>query len=253
MPLKEISSHTLAWSFLGFSYKYNLFLGIAEFTAGTLLLFKRTRLIGLLLALALYTNIVLIDLEFKVIEAIAHAIVEFVIVILLLLPYAKDLKIFFWDQGGKIIKETPTLPSIKWKAYFPLVFLSVLIIALLAEGIYNLNEKDEIMGEYNINQCIVNQDTLAFEGGNYTKQPMIFFEFANTCVFSVNEKSLWADYFTTPDSIKITFDKGLNGIKTIHGKLDRVGGKIIGKTDKGHPFYLQFSPPPPNPKNKLIY
>ena len=248
MPFKEISSYTLAWSFLGYSYTYTLFLGIAEFTAGTLLLFKRTRLMGLLLALALYTNIVIIDLEFQVIEAIAHAIVEFLIVILLLLPYAKDLKTFFWDQGGKIIKETPTPPSKKWKTYFPFVFLSVLIMALLAEGINNLNKKDEIMGEYNINQCIVNQDTLAFVGGKYTKQPMVFFEFANNCIFSVNEKSLWADYFTTLDSIKIKFDKDLNGIKTIHGKLDRVGGKIIGQTDKGHLFYLQFSKPLPKPK-----
>jgi hypothetical protein len=98
------------------------------------------------------------------------------------------------------------------------------------------------MGEYNINQCIVNQDTLAFEGGNYTKQPMVFFEFSNTCIFSVNEKSLWADYFTTPDSITIKFDKDLDGIKTLQGRLDREGGKITGQTDKGQPFYLEFSP-----------
>lgn len=249
MPVKEISSFTLAWSFLGYSYKYILFLGLSEFTAGTLLLFKRTRLIGLLLALALYTNIVIIDLEFRVVGAIVHAIVEFVIVILLLLPYIKDLKTFFWDNGGKIIKEPQTLNNKKWKTYFPFVFLSVLLIALLAEGINNLNKKDDIIGEYNINQCIVNQDTLAFEGGKYTKQPMIFFEFSNTCIFSVNESSLWADYFTTVDSIKIKFDKDLYGIKTIQGKLDREVGKIIGQTDKGLPFYLQFSKTLPKPQN----
>lgn len=248
MPFKEISSYTLAWSFLGYSYKYNLFLGMAEFTAGTLILFRRTRLMGLLLALALYTNIVIIDLEFQVVEAIVHAIVEFVIVILLLLPYAKDLKTFFWDHGGKIIKEATALPSKKWRTYFPFVFLTLLIIALLVEGINNLNNKDKIMGEYNLNQFIVNQDTLAFSGGKYTKNPMIFFEFANTCIVSVNEKSLWADYFTTPDSIKIKFDKDLEGIKTIEGKLDRAGGKIIGQTDKGIPIYLQFSKPMPSPK-----
>lgn len=248
MPFKEISSYTLAWSFLGYSYKYNLFLGIAEFTAGSLVLFKRTRLIGLLLALALYTNIVIIDLEFQVVEAIVHAIIELVILILLLLPYTKDLKTFFWDHGGKMIKEIPNLPSKKWKAYFPYAFLTVLILVLLAEGIYNINNKDKIMGEYNINQCIVNKDTLDFKGGKYTKQPMLFFEFANTCIFSVNEKSLWADYYTTPDSIKIKFDKDLAGIKTIHGKLDREGGKIIGTTDNGLPIYLQFSKPLPKPQ-----
>lgn len=243
MPFKEISSYTLAWSFLGYSYKYNLFLGIAEFTAGTLILFKRTRLIGLILSLALYTNIVIIDLEFQVVEAIVHAIIEFVIVILLLLPYTKDLKTFFWDHGGKMIKEIPIQSNKKWKTYFPFVFLILLILVLLAEGINNINNKDKIMGEYNIDLCIVNNDTLDFKAGKYTKNPMLFFEFANICIFSVNEKSLWADYYTTPDSIKIKFDKDLNGIKSIQAKLDREDCKIIGSTDNDLPIYLKFSKP----------
>ena len=243
MPFKEISSYTLPWSFLGYSYKYNLFLGIAEFTAGTLILFKRTRLIGLILSLALYTNIVIIDLEFQVVEAIVHAIIEFVIVILLLLPYTKDLKTFFWDHGGKMIKEIPIQSNKKWKTYFPFVFLILLILVLLAEGINNINNKDKIIGEYNIDLCIVNSDTLDFKAGKYTKNPMLFFEFANICIFSVNEKSLWADYYTTPDSIKIKFDKDLNGIKSIQAKLDREDCKIIGATDNDLSIYLKFSKP----------
>lgn len=243
MPFKEISSYSLAWSFLGYSYKYILFLGIAEFTAGTLILFKRTRLIGLILSLALYTNIVIIDLEFQVVEAIVHAIIEFVIVILLLLPYTKDLKTFFWDHGGKMIKEIPIQSNKKWKTYFPFVFLILLILVLLAEGINNINNKDKIMGEYNIDLCIVNNDTLDFKAGKYTKNPMLFFEFNNICIFSVNEKSLWADYYTTPDSIKIKFDKDLNGIKSIQAKLDREDCKIIGSTDNDLPIYLKFSKP----------
>lgn len=245
VPLKEISSFTLAWSFLGHSYAYNLFLGIAEFTAGTLVLFKRTRLLGLLLALALYTNIVIIDLEFQVVDAIVHATIEFFIVILLLVPYFQDLKTFFWDNGGKIKKEILTPSKKNWKTYFPFGFLAVLLVALLVEGIVHAKDEDEIRGEYLINQCMVNQDTLILKGGKYTQQPMVFFEFANTCILSVNGTSLWADYFITSDSVKIVLDKELNGIKSIQGTLDRKAGKIVGKTDHGQSFFMQFSKPLP--------
>ena len=66
MPLNEISPFTHAWSFFGRSYYYNLFLGVAEFLAAVFIVFGRTRLIGLLMALGIYVNILIIDIEFDV-------------------------------------------------------------------------------------------------------------------------------------------------------------------------------------------
>ncbi|HZI69064.1 MAG TPA: hypothetical protein VFD44_05115, partial [Hanamia sp.] len=90
-PLKELPRFWHAWSFFGRSYAYNVFIGITELTAGILILFDRTRLAGLLLAVGIYVNIIFIDVEFEVNNAIVHSTVEFIIICFLLLPYLPDL------------------------------------------------------------------------------------------------------------------------------------------------------------------
>ena len=52
--------------FFGFSKGYNLFLGLGEFIAGTLLLHRKTRLIGTLIALSIITNIVAINFFYDI-------------------------------------------------------------------------------------------------------------------------------------------------------------------------------------------
>jgi hypothetical protein len=122
--LRDLSPMAHAWSFFGRSYAYQLFLGIAELAAGILILFNRTRLIGLLLAFGIYVNIVIINFEFEVKDAILHSSIEFVIVILLLIPYAKDLKAFFWNMGGRFSQQTIT--SSKLKTFFiPMAFATL--------------------------------------------------------------------------------------------------------------------------------
>ena len=111
MPLNDISPMTHAWSFFGRSYPYNLFLGIVEFLAGVFILFRRTRLLGLLIALGIYSNILIIDIEFQVYDALTHVVVEFFVVLLLLLPYVKDLATFFWRNMGRIHPTQTTAPQ----------------------------------------------------------------------------------------------------------------------------------------------
>jgi len=100
-PLIELPPFWHAWSFFGRSYAYNFFIGLSEVAVAVLILFKRTRLVGLLLAAGIYTNIIIMDVEFEVEHALLHASIEFIIVLLLLIPYLPDLKKFFWNMGGK--------------------------------------------------------------------------------------------------------------------------------------------------------
>ncbi len=56
-PLGKYSPMGLAWNFVGFSKAYNIYLGGAEVIAGILLLFKRTTLLGSLIAMTILINI----------------------------------------------------------------------------------------------------------------------------------------------------------------------------------------------------
>src|SRR5699024_9129071 len=66
VPLVEVSKLQHMWSFFGRSYNYNLFIGIAEFLIGVLIVFKRTRLIALLLLFGLSLNILILNIEFDI-------------------------------------------------------------------------------------------------------------------------------------------------------------------------------------------
>lgn len=240
VPLKDTPLMTHAWSFFGRSYNYNLFLGIIEFIAGVLILFRKTRLVGLLLGFGVYLNILIIDIEFHVYDALGHVIVEFIIILLLLIPYIKDLKKFFWDMGGRF-SEAKTTTSRFWSLYFPIGFIAILTIGFIIELKMALGSEDPMKGSYVIRSFIINNDTLVLKGGKHTREPMLFIEFGETLIISANDSTKWAGYTTHKDSILIEFDKHFEGFKTFNGIIDRKAERITGKVDGSLPFELNYS------------
>ena len=65
-PYGEFSPMGVVWSWMGISYAYNLFAGLAEMVSGFLLFFRRTVMLGGLLAIAVMSNVVMINFAFDV-------------------------------------------------------------------------------------------------------------------------------------------------------------------------------------------
>lgn len=65
-PYGEFSPMGVVWSWMGLSYAYNLFAGLAEMVSGFLLFFRRTVMLGGLLAIAVLSNVVMINFAFDV-------------------------------------------------------------------------------------------------------------------------------------------------------------------------------------------
>ena len=65
-PYGESSPMGLAWTFLGYSKGYNFFTGGAEVLAGSLLFFKRTTLLGALLAMAVMANVAAMNFTYDI-------------------------------------------------------------------------------------------------------------------------------------------------------------------------------------------
>lgn len=62
----ESSPMRLAWTFIGYSTGYNIFIGGAEILGGCLLLFKRTTLLGALLTITVMTNVAAMNLAYDI-------------------------------------------------------------------------------------------------------------------------------------------------------------------------------------------
>ena len=96
-PFGDSSPMGLAWSFIGYSKAYNFFTGTAELLAGFLLLFRRTTLLGALIALTIMTNIAAINLCYDVPVKIFS--LNLIFVALFLISHdAKRLYAFFFQH-----------------------------------------------------------------------------------------------------------------------------------------------------------
>ena len=65
-PLGDMPPAGLLWAFVGYSPAYQIFGGLAEVVAGSLLLFRRTTTIGSLIAIGVLVNVVMLNFSYQV-------------------------------------------------------------------------------------------------------------------------------------------------------------------------------------------
>ena len=128
----ESSPMRLLWTFMGFSRPYAFFAGLGELVAGLLLLFRRTTVLGALVAIGVMANVVALNFCYDVPVKLysSHLLV---MAIFLLLPDMKALWSFFvlhlpatteglwippfqrrWLQIGSVVLQVLFIASILW-------------------------------------------------------------------------------------------------------------------------------------------
>lgn len=155
----------LAWTFLGFSKGYNIFMGIAEIAA-VFLLFRRTMTFGAIITLMTTANIMAINYFYDVpVKMVSTALV--VMTLFLLLNDARHLFKFFFT-GNAVSLPIIKAPEIrkKWIKTTKLGIKTVVIGYYLISGIviYSNNQKKvpipKLYGLYDVDTFIINNDTL---------------------------------------------------------------------------------------------
>ena len=130
MPIKQIPNFDLAWVFMGRSYGYMLFIGIGEIVGALLLLFKRTKLIGVFILIPILVNVIVFDIFFlDKYGALASAIIYFLM--LLVITYINKTKIRnafkALTHSDVVIKTSHEETIIK----FAIVILIILIVFVI--------------------------------------------------------------------------------------------------------------------------
>ncbi len=88
--ISEMTAMELMWAFYGYSKAYAMTLGLFEIIGGTLILVKRTRIIGCLFTLTILVNVILQDIFFKVHVGALKAAILYLFLILMILWFNKD-------------------------------------------------------------------------------------------------------------------------------------------------------------------
>lgn len=96
-PLGQLTPDTLFWSTMGSSYSYTVFGGIMEIIPALLLLFRRTRLPGILISIGVLLNVVMLNFGFDITVKLYSLFLLFVS-LLLLTPHLPQLISFFFKK-----------------------------------------------------------------------------------------------------------------------------------------------------------
>ncbi|WP_299115395.1 hypothetical protein [uncultured Winogradskyella sp.] len=167
-PYGESSPMGLAWTFLGFSKGYNMFMGIAEILAG-LLLFRRTMTFGALITLMTAMNVMAVNYFYDV----PVKILSTHLVIMTLFLLSRDIKrlvLFFFTNISTtldIVKRPKfnkglNLAMNSFKALLlGYVFIYGFVNALDSQKLYGSEApKPELYGAYEITNFSINGDTI---------------------------------------------------------------------------------------------
>ncbi|MFC5412032.1 hypothetical protein ACFPMF_22095 [Larkinella bovis] len=66
IPLAKATGFQLAWAFFGYSTPYILFIGLAQVVGAWLLLWDKSKLIGIAILLPVLLNIIMVDLAYQI-------------------------------------------------------------------------------------------------------------------------------------------------------------------------------------------
>ena len=168
-PVGEMSPMGLAWTFMGHSIAYNIFIGFTEVLGGILLLYRKTVTIGSMIIIGVMTNVVMMNFTYDVPVKLISMHLVLMALILLWPDRKRIINVFFRNQTvEKVVyympSRTVTLKRILTGIKGLVVVLLTLIIIIQCFVLFELKEqlksKSEFYGIWESELFIKNGDTL---------------------------------------------------------------------------------------------
>ena len=131
IPIGQVPDFDLAWVFMGRSYGYMLFIGLAEVIGAVLLLFNKTKLIGTLVLIPIMVNVIVFDIFFlDEYGALAGATLYLFMLITILFINKEKLIVIFNDLINN--KKLPKTSS-KEKIYKYLIVAAIIVLIFIVD------------------------------------------------------------------------------------------------------------------------
>lgn len=128
--VSEMTGMELMWAFYGYSKSYAITLGLFEIIGGTLILMKRTRIIGCLFTSTILVNVILQDIYFGVHVGALKAAILYQLLILIIL----------WLNKDNVIQSLKNLINFNKSQQSKLKFIIKLVIAFICFVILRITE-----------------------------------------------------------------------------------------------------------------
>jgi hypothetical protein len=175
--LGDLSKDILYWSSIGSSHSYSVFLGLTEIIPAFLFLFRKTRLIGAIIALFVMINVTMINFSFDISVKLYSG---FLLMLCIIIAGPGVFKIYS-GLKNRDWKAEADLTAVKPQLYFTLKTGLILLIlteslwGYVASGVYNDDSalRPYLHGAWKVTRHIQNNDTLNCSHSDYIQNIFI--------------------------------------------------------------------------------
>lgn len=162
----DMSPFELIWTTFGYGKPYQVFCGFFELTGAILILFNRTRVVGLLLVLIVMFNVILLNYTYQI-GVLIFSFYILIIILFLLAPYTRQFFLFFLTDKPVERFQNKYAPRKNFKLKLLRIGGMILVCFFFLSHIlyaYNRYTKTDHINKSNqysaIKNYIVNDDTL---------------------------------------------------------------------------------------------
>ncbi|MES3019148.1 MAG: hypothetical protein V4721_15280 [Bacteroidota bacterium] len=141
IPLGQVKGFELAWTFMGHSYAYILFIGCSQLLGAWLLLSRKFKLIGVMILIPIMVNIIVFDIIFlDAYGALGSAVIYFIMLLVILFINKEKIVLAVKDLTAFSTAEKTTLKSRVTRIGLALLFIALLfavdqlIVNMLGHG-----------------------------------------------------------------------------------------------------------------------
>jgi hypothetical protein len=182
LPYRSFSPADLFWAFYSHSYLFACILGGLQIAGAMLLLFRRTRLVGVFVLLPLLANILLMDIFYQIGgSVVVHASIMMSGVLYFLFIEFARLREFFFAAKDR-------LPVVHLSKFYKMsIRLSIICIPLLSIALLGKPDKHpQLIGKYEVKQLKMGQQLLYRANCADSILTVVYFDIKNSCVFEFN-------------------------------------------------------------------
>jgi hypothetical protein len=193
LPYNSFSPSDLFWSFFSHSYMFGCIIAALQIIGALLLLFHRTRLVGVFILLPVLANILLMDIFYQIgFSVVVHTFIMMAGILYFLFIEFNRLKEFFFAAANRL-PEVPFSNYVKW-----IIRLSIIYIPLLLITMHRKPDKyPDLTGKYEVKQLIINQQLQHPNTSADSILTVVYFDIKNGCVFQFNTTAKrWNGTFT---------------------------------------------------------
>lgn len=270
-PYGESSPMGLAWTFLGFSEGYNMFMGIAEVMA-VFLLFRRTLTFGAVITLMTTMNVMAVNYFYDV----PVKLLSTHLVLMTLFLLARDLrKVMQFLVTSLPVEQLTLIPRPSFRRWLNLslkVVKGALLVYGLGYGLYSALDartlygtevpRPPLYGVYQVTNCTINGDTLTDYRSDRLWKEMIIQREGGLRIRTMNGQSSYyqTDIDTAAQIISMTSTSGqsdpfdltytktestldytfIQEGDTISGQTNRLGQEDFLLTNRGFHWISEF-------------